>query len=209
MLVSCQTRVLRIDEMSKDLQNHSHRVNSLTDQLVFQGMCWEHCSGLHRPPCLRYDDAGAYSYQNIWRGTWNSVWVITITFVVILLYPPIDDCCQVELLNCMSAASKPEEAGEECFAQFGADWAPVQVRLCLCLCRCLMNWKHETSHMLQVLFSNWDPFYEIKHNLIFEWFAQFGVDWAPVQVCLCLLSGFRFRLSLPTTSLKNWQITWL
>merc|ERR1712037_914503 len=33
---------------------------------------------------------------------------------------------QVELLNCMSAASKPEEAGEECFAQFGADWAPVQ-----------------------------------------------------------------------------------
>jgi len=33
---------------------------------------------------------------------------------------------QVELLNCMSAASKPEEAGPECFAQFGVDWAPVQ-----------------------------------------------------------------------------------
>ena len=27
----------------------------------------------------------------------------------------------------MSAASKPEEAGPECFAQFGVDWAPVQV----------------------------------------------------------------------------------
>jgi len=37
-----------------------------------------------------------------------------------------DMMTQVELLNCMSAASKPEEAGEECFAQFGADWAPVQ-----------------------------------------------------------------------------------
>ena len=35
--------------------------------------------------------------------------------------------CQVELLNCMSAASKPEEAGPECFAQFGVDWAPIQV----------------------------------------------------------------------------------
>merc|ERR1712110_693884 len=31
-----------------------------------------------------------------------------------------DMMMQVELLNCMSAASKPEEAGEECFAQFGA-----------------------------------------------------------------------------------------
>merc|ERR1712121_464071 len=37
-----------------------------------------------------------------------------------------DMMMQVELLNCMSAASKPEEAGEECFTQFGADWAPVQ-----------------------------------------------------------------------------------
>merc|ERR1712018_22332 len=31
-----------------------------------------------------------------------------------------DMMMQVELLNCMSAASKPEEAGEECFTQFGA-----------------------------------------------------------------------------------------
>merc|ERR1711920_724999 len=37
-----------------------------------------------------------------------------------------DMMMQVELLNCMSAAAKPEEAGPECFAQFGADWAPVQ-----------------------------------------------------------------------------------
>merc|ERR1712211_1660 len=37
-----------------------------------------------------------------------------------------DMMMQVELLNCMSAASKPEEAGPECFAQFGVDWAPVQ-----------------------------------------------------------------------------------
>ena len=39
MLVSCQTRVLRIDEMSKDLQNHSDRVNSLTD------LCLRECAG--------------------------------------------------------------------------------------------------------------------------------------------------------------------
>lgn len=26
----------------------------------------------------------------------------------------------------MSAAAAPEEAGEECFRQFGLDWAPVQ-----------------------------------------------------------------------------------
>merc|ERR1711997_813397 len=37
-----------------------------------------------------------------------------------------DMMMQVELLNCMSAAAKPEEAGPECFAQFGADWEPVQ-----------------------------------------------------------------------------------
>merc|ERR1712107_217245 len=37
-----------------------------------------------------------------------------------------DMMMQVELLNCMSAASKPEEAGPECFAQFGVDWAPIQ-----------------------------------------------------------------------------------
>ena len=37
MLVSCQTRVLRIDEMSKDLQNHSDRVNTQQS---------------HRPTCV-------------------------------------------------------------------------------------------------------------------------------------------------------------
>ena len=145
MLVSCQTRVLRIDEMSKDLQNLSDRVNSLTDQLVFQGMCWEHCSGLHRPPCLRYDDAGASNCQKHLKGLLHQ-WQYICCYKVNLLNcmsvqdlsvtttaPWIHYCCQVELLNCMSAASKPEEAGEECFAQFGADWAPVQVRLCLCI----------------------------------------------------------------------------
>merc|ERR1711874_139551 len=37
-----------------------------------------------------------------------------------------DTLSQARLLSCMSAASRPELAGQECFAELGLDWAPVQ-----------------------------------------------------------------------------------
>ena len=79
-------------------------------------MCWEHSAGLHGPPCYGHDDAGSIFLLLAYSG------LAFLAASQILSTP-----CQVELLNCMSAASKPEEAGPECFAQFGVDWAPVQV----------------------------------------------------------------------------------